>query len=60
MRRLLVLLLVFQCFGAAAERFVPLGTRDGLGNRRVYRVCQDGEGYLWFFLTGGIDRGEGV
>lgn len=59
MRRLLVLLLVFQCFGAAAERFVPLGTRDGLGNRRVYRVCQDGEGYLWFFLTGGIDRYDG-
>ena len=59
MRRLLVLLLVLQCFGAAAERFVPLGTRDGLENRRVYRVCQDGEGYLWFYLMGGIDRYDG-
>ena len=59
MKRLLVLLLVLRCLGAGAERFVPLGTRDGLENRRVYRVCQDGEGYLWFYLTNGIDRYDG-
>ena len=59
MKRLLLLLLVFQCLGAGAERFVPLGSRDGLENRRVYRVCQDGDGYLWFFLSGGVDRYDG-
>ena len=59
MKRLLVLLLALQCLGAAAERFVPLGTRDGLENRRVYRVCQDGDGYLWFYLNNGIDRYDG-
>ena len=59
MKRFLVFLLVLHSLGAAAERFVPLGTRDGLENRRVYRVCQDGEGYLWFYLTNGIDRYDG-
>ena len=59
MKRFLLLLSVLQCFGAAAERFVPLGPQDGLENRRVYRVCQDGAGYLWFLLTNGIDRYDG-
>ena len=59
MRRFLSFLLVFWCLGAAAERFVPAGTSDGLGSRRVYQVHQDGEGYMWFFMAEGIDRYDG-
>ena len=59
MKRFLSFLLVFWCLGAAAERFVPAGTSEGLGSRRVYRVLQDGEGYLWFFLSEGVDRYDG-
>ena len=59
MKRILPLLLFFWCLGAAAEHFVPAGLSEGLGSRRVYRVRQDGEGYLWFFMTEGVDRYDG-
>ena len=60
MKRILSLLLVFWCLGAAAERFVPAGISEGLSSRRVYRVRQDGEGFLWFFLADGVDRYDGL
>ena len=60
MKRILFLLLVFWCLGAAAERFVPAGLSEGLTSRRVYRVRQDGEGFLWFFLADGVDRYDGL
>ena len=56
MKRILSLLLVCWCLGAAAERFVPTGMSEGLSSRRVFRVRQDGEGFLWFFLADGMDR----
>ena len=60
MKRILSLLLVFWCLGAAAERFVPAGLPEGLTSRRVFRVRQDGEGFLWFFLADGVDRYDGL
>ena len=60
MKRVLSLLLVFWCLGAAAERFVPAGLSEGLTSRRVYRVRQDGEGFLWFFQADGVDRYDGL
>ena len=60
MKRVLSLLLAFWCLGAAAERFVPAGLSDGLSSRRVFRVQQDGEGFMWFFLADGIDRYDGL
>lgn len=60
MKRILSLLLAFWCLGAAAERFVPAGLSEGLSSRRVYRVRQDGEGFLWFFLSDGVDRYDGL
>ena len=60
MKRFLSLLLVFWCLGAAAERFVPAGMSEGLSSRRVFRVGQDGEGFLWFFLADGVDRYDGL
>ena len=60
MKRILSLLLVCWCLGAAAERFVPTGMSEGLSSRRVFRVRQDGEGFLWFFLADGMDRYDGL
>ena len=58
-RCLILLLSLLSAFPAAQGRFVPLGTSEGLGSRKVYQVAQDGDGYLWFYSQGSIDRFDG-
>ena len=61
MRRFLPLIVLFLwSLSAGAERFVRTGVADGLSSRRVYRVRQDGEGYLWFLGAEGMDRYDGL
>ena len=57
--RPLILLLLFAAFPAAAEHFVSKDVSDGLGNRKAYQVCQDADGYLWFYTQSSIDRYDG-
>ena len=60
MRFLLLMLAVLLApLQAAGESFVPVGVSDGLGNRKVYQVCQDADGYLWFYTQSSIDRYDG-
>lgn len=55
--RLLVLLLLATALPAAAARLVGKGVADGLGNRKVYQVCQDADGRIWAGLEqGGLLR----
>lgn len=42
-----------------AQVYKYLGTKDGLSNRRIYRIQKDGRGYMWFLTQEGIDRYDG-
>ena len=59
MRLLLFLLAALLAPAQGAVQFVSLGVQDGLANRKVYQVAQDGEGYLWFYTQNSIDRYDG-
>ena len=57
--RFLALLLLVTALPAAAGRLIDKGVADGLGNRKVYQVCQDADGYIWFYTQSSIDRYDG-
>ena len=59
MRLLILLLSALLAPSQAAVQFVSLGVPEGLGNRKVYQVAQDGEGYIWFYTQNSIDRYDG-
>lgn len=59
MRLLILLLSALLAPTQAAVQFVSLGVQEGLGNRKVYQVAQDGEGYIWFYTQNSIDRYDG-
>lgn len=59
MRFLVFLLAALLSPSQEAVHFVPLGVQNGLANRKVYQVAQDGDGYLWFYAQNSIDRYDG-
>ena len=59
MRLLVILLSALLAPLHGAVQFVPLGVQDGLANRKVYQVVQDGDGYMWFYAQNSIERYDG-
>lgn len=43
----------------AEDIFEHYGVRQGLGNRQVYELCTDADGFLWVYTNSGIDRFDG-
>ena len=45
---------------APAHHFRHLTTDDGLVSDRIYRICQDGRGYVWMATEAGVSRFDGT
>jgi signal transduction histidine kinase/streptogramin lyase len=51
---------VVQCLsGQAAHSFIHYGVEEGLPSSKVYKLYQDGFGYLWFGTEAGLSRFDG-
>lgn len=59
--RYLVLIFLLLCITARSQDFsyVHYDARDGLPSKRVYAMCQDRQGFMWFSTDNGICRFDG-
>lgn len=55
----MMFLAVLLCLDVNGQNYRYISTADGLSNRRVYSITQDGNGYIWILTHSGIDRYDG-
>ncbi|WP_294470519.1 response regulator [uncultured Bacteroides sp.] len=59
MKHLLFAFFVLVPFICSAQIYRHIGTQNGLGDHKIYRVLKDSLGYMWFLTNEGIDRYNG-
>lgn len=59
MRYLIIFFCICLPFSGSAQMYREIASQSGLDNRKIYRIHQDPQGYMWFLTNDGVERFNG-